>query len=56
MKKCQICHYYYFLDKFFKHESHLCNGCHDSMQKATDFNDVAIVSIKGNDYRIHFGM
>ena len=24
------------------------------MQKTMNFNDVAIVSIKGNDYRIHF--
>ena len=24
------------------------------MQKAMNFNDVTIVSIKGNDYRIHF--
>ena len=24
------------------------------MQKVITFNDVAIVSIKGNDYRIHF--
>ena len=24
------------------------------MQKAVNLNDVAIVSIKGNDYRIHF--
>ena len=24
------------------------------MQKAMNFNDDAIVSIKGNDYRIHF--
>ena len=24
------------------------------MQKAMSFNDVAIVSIKGDDYRIHF--
>ena len=24
------------------------------MQKAINFNDVAIVSIKGNDHRIHF--
>ena len=29
-------------------------GCHDLMQKAMSFSDVAIVSIKGNDYRIHF--
>ena len=24
------------------------------MQKTMNFNDVAIVSVKGNDYRIHF--
>ena len=24
------------------------------MQKAMNFNDVAIASIKGNDYRVHF--
>ena len=53
-KECDICHYWYFLDKNFNYEPYLCNGCHDLMQKAMDFNDVAIVSIKGNDYRIHF--
>ena len=29
-------------------------GCHELMQKAMNFNNVAIVSIKGNHYRIHF--
>ena len=53
-KDCDICHYWYFLDKNFNYESYLCNGCHDLMQKALNFNGVAIVSIKGNDYRIHF--
>ena len=24
------------------------------MQKARNFNDIAIVSVKGSDYRIHF--
>ena len=42
------------LDKNFSCESYLCNGCHDLMQKAMNFNDVPIVSIKGNNYRIHF--
>ena len=42
------------LNKGFKYEPYLCNGCHDLMQKAMNFNCVAIVSIKGNDYRIHF--
>ena len=42
------------LDKNFSYQPHLCNGCHDLMQKAMSFNDVAIVSIKDSDYRIHF--
>ena len=53
-KECDICHYWCFLDKNFNYEPYLCNGCHDLMQKALNINDVAIVSIKGNDYRIHF--
>ena len=53
-KECDIGHYWYFLDKNFNYEQNLCNGCHDLMQKAMNFNDVAIVSIKGIDYRIHF--
>ena len=36
------------------YEPYLCNGCHDLMQKAINFNDVVIVSIKRSDYRIHF--
>ena len=52
-KECNICHYWYFLDKNFTDDLYLCNGCHDLMQKAMSFKNVAIVSIKGNDYRIH---
>ena len=43
-----------FLDKGFMFEPYVCNGCHDLMQEAMNFNDVAIVSVKGSDYRIHF--
>ena len=53
-KECNICHYWYFKDIGFKHEPYLCNGCHGLMQKAMNFNDVAIVSVKGSDYRTHF--
>ena len=53
-KECDVCHYWYFLSKGFKYEPHLCNGCHDLKQKAMNFNDVAIVPIKGNDYKINF--
>ena len=53
-KECDICHHWYFLDKKFKYEAYLCNGCHDLMEKAINFSDVVIVSVKGSDYRIHF--
>ena len=45
-KECDICHYWYFLDKNFNYEKYLYNGSHDLMQKAMSFNDV--------DYRIDF--
>ena len=54
-KECEmIYHYWYFLERIFKYEPYLCNGCHDIMQKTLNFKDVAIVSVKRNDYRIHF--
>ena len=53
-KECDICHYCYFKDISFKYQSYLCNGCHDLMQKAMGFNNIAIVYIKENAYRIHF--
>ena len=53
-KECNICHYWYSLDKNFNYDPYLCNGCHDLMQKFMSFKNVAIVSIKANDYRIHF--
>ena len=49
-----ICHYWYFLDKGFKYETYLSSCCHDLMQKAMNFNDIVIVSVKISDYRIHF--
>ena len=53
-KECKICHCWCFLDKDFKFEPDLCNGCHNLMEKDMNFNNVAIVSDKGNDYRVHF--
>ena len=53
-KECNICHYCFFLDKNFNYDPYLCNGCHDLMQKFMTFKNVAILCIKGNDYRIHF--
>ena len=40
--------------KNIKYAPYLCKRCHDLMQKTMNFNDVAIVSVKRNDYRIRF--
>ena len=50
-KECDIRHYWYFKGVGFKY---LCNGCHDLMQKAMSFNNVAIIYVKGSAYRMHF--
>ena len=55
-KECDICHCWYFKDIGFKYEPYLYNGCHDLMEKVINFNDFAIVSVKGSDYRIFFGI
>ena len=44
---------WYFKETGFKYEKYLCNGCHDLMQKAMSFKNVAIVYVKGHAYRIH---
>ena len=54
-KECDICHFLYFKDIGFKYKAaYLFNGCHDLMQKAMSFDDVAIVYVKANAHRIHF--
>ena len=53
-KECDICRYWYSLDKNFQYEPYFCNGCYSLIQKAMNFNDVAIASIKGRDYGINF--
>ena len=53
-KECNICRYWYSENIGFKYENYLCNGCHDLMQKAMSFNNIAIVYVKENAYRIQF--
>ena len=42
-----------FLGKTFKYEPNICNDCHHLKQKDINVNDLAIISAKGSDYRIH---
>ena len=44
-----ICQYWYFLDKSFKYESYRCNGSHELIQKAINFNAAAMVFVGRRD-------
>ena len=49
-KECDICHYWYFLNKCFKFQPSLCNGCHDLLMMSMNLSDIAILNIKSADY------
>ena len=49
-KKRDICHYWFFLDKGFKFQSYVCNGCHDLSMISMSLSDIAILNIKSSDY------
>ena len=49
-KKCNICHYWYFLNYNFKFQRNVCNRCHDLLMISMNLSDIAILNIKGFDY------
>ena len=49
-KKRDICHYLHFLNKGFKFQQNVSNGCHDLLMISMDLSDIAILNIKSADY------
>ena len=43
-------HYWYFKGGF-KFEPHVCNKCHDVLMTAYELKNIAILTVKGVDYR-----
>ena len=48
-KECEICHYWYFLDKGFKFRLNVCNWCHDLLM-SMNLSDKNILHIKWADH------
>ena len=46
-----VCHYWYFLNYSFKLQPNVCNRCHDLLMISVNLSDMAILNIKGSDYR-----
>ena len=50
-RECMLCHYWYFKDVGFKFESHVCNKCHDVLMTAYELKNIAILNVKGVEFR-----
>ena len=44
--ECDICHYWYFLNKGFKFQPNICNRCHDLLMMSINLSDIAMLNIK----------
>ena len=49
-KECDICHYWYFLNKGFKFQPYVCNKCHVLLMRSMNLSDITILKIKNADY------
>ena len=50
-KTYNIYHCWYFLSYSFKFQRNVCNTCHDLLMISMNLSDIAILNIKGSDYR-----
>ena len=53
-RECNLCKFYYLLDKNFNDGPYLCNGCSDMSLKAVSIKNLAIVNHNGNHYDVNF--
>ena len=50
-KQCDICHYQYFSNYRFKFQTNVCNKCNNLLMVSMNLHNIAILNIKGTDYR-----
>ena len=53
-RECNLCKFYYFLDKNFNYGPYLCNGCYYMSLKAVSIKNLAIINHNGNHYCVNF--
>ena len=49
-EECDICHYWYFLNKGFKFQPNVCDRRHDLLMMSVSLSDIAMLNITGADY------
>ena len=49
-KECNICHYWYFLNKGFKFQLYVCRKCHGLSMMSMNLSDIHMLKIKDANY------
>ena len=49
-KECNVCHYWYFLNKGFKFQTNFCNRWGYLLMMSIHLSDIAILNIKDADF------
>ena len=49
-KECNICHYWYPLNKGFEFQTYVCNRSHDLLMMSINLSNIATLNIKNFDY------
>ena len=49
-KECAV-GYYWLLSLGFEFQDYVCNGCHDLAMLCLNISNIAIITVKGADYR-----
>ena len=49
-KECDICHYWYCLNKTFMFQPYVCNRYHDLLMMSMSIRYIAILKIKNGNY------
>ena len=55
-KECDICHYWYFLNKGSKFQPNFRNRSHDLLIMSMNLRDIVILNIKSADYHCISGI
>ena len=51
-KQCDICHFYFFKNRNFNYQSHVCNQCHGGALCAKPITDLKIITTKKGTFRV----
>ena len=50
IKECMVSHYWFF-NNGFQYQHCICKCCHDLLMRCLNISDIAIITVKGADYR-----